>query len=106
MAPEHARNAKENNTVYSALTGGDTGPLDRSHRPFRLNAGDLVIAATDGIDTLPHRQILDACLAGPLTPAADIAERLLTAVEAAGDEEQDNTTLCVVRVQTAMALAA
>ena len=106
MSAAEAAKHPDNNTVFSALTGGVTGTIDRSLWPFSLLAGDVLIAATDGIDTLTHTEITAACLGARGTNAANLAERLLDAVEAAGDEEQDNTTLCVVKVSNDVALAA
>lgn len=97
VSAEDARDDKANNILYAALTGGKTGSVDRSWWPFELAGDDILVAVTDGIDTLQHDEIAKACVGGALDPGK-IAERLLAAVEAAGDAEQDNTTVCVVRV--------
>ena len=89
MIRAEAATHPDNNTVYSALTGGVTGTIDCSPWPFALLAGDVFIAATDGIDTLTHTAIAAVCLGARGSNAADLAERLLDALEAAGDDEQD-----------------
>ena len=72
--------------------------VDRSHRPLALEPGDVVILASDGIQTLSEPDILrvvDELVAdGPDA----VANALLAAVEAGGDTYQDNTTVVVVRV--------
>jgi protein phosphatase len=82
--------------LRSALTGGEMEMIDRSRRPLALQAGDVVILASDGIHTLAHAKILEvveqSAAAGPDT----IAEALIAAVAAAREPYQDNTTVVVV----------
>lgn len=82
--------------LRSALTGGEIDLIDRSHRPLSLQAGDLVILASDGIHSISHSQIARLVTEAP-TPDEG-ADALLSAVEAAGDPHQDNTTVVVVEV--------
>jgi PPM family protein phosphatase len=82
--------------LRSALTGGEIELIDRSHRPLPLQAGDTVILASDGIHSISHDAI--ARLVTEAATPDDGAEALLSAVEAAGDPHQDNTTVVVVEV--------
>jgi serine/threonine protein phosphatase PrpC len=82
--------------LRSAVTGTEIDLIDRSHRPLALQAGDVVILASDGIHSISHEQIA-AVVAREPDPDA-VADALLAAVEAAGDRHQDNTTVVVVRV--------
>ena len=94
--------------LRSAVTGDDLDLIDRAPAPLALEAGDIVLIATDGIHTLEEIQIerIIARHANPPAHAdpsprgrcAAIAHELLARVEAAGDENQDNTTVVVVRV--------
>jgi len=97
--------AADNNVLASSLGGRGIRLVDVSRRPLPLAVGDLLIAATDGIDTLRHEELSKLCceLAGT---AGEIAESLLAAVAAAGDPAQDNVTLCVVKVADVEALTA
>jgi serine/threonine protein phosphatase PrpC len=85
--------------LRSALTGTEIDMVDRSHRPLTLQPGDVVILASDGIHTLSHADIarVTAAAGGP----DNVADSLLSAVAAAGDAYQDNTTVVVVRVPSA-----
>ena len=65
-------------------------------RPLALQAGDVVILASDGIHIISGADIARVTAAAPTGDAA--AEALLAAVESAGDAHQDNTTVVVVRV--------
>lgn len=82
--------------LRSALTGGEIDLVDRSHRPLPLEPGDSVILASDGIHGISHAQIA-RLVTGASTPEA-AAEALLSAIDAAGDPHQDNTTVVVVGV--------
>jgi serine/threonine protein phosphatase PrpC len=73
--------------------------VDRSRRPLALEAGDIVILASDGIHTLAHAAILDVVQGHAAAGPDGIAEALLAAVEAAGEAYQDNTTVVVVTVK-------
>jgi protein phosphatase len=95
---ETARNDPRRHFLRSALTGADIDLVDRSRRPLSLEAGDVVVLASDGIHTLRsddiRRLVDEAAAAGP----AAIAEALLGAIDAAAEAYQDNTTVVVVRV--------
>jgi protein phosphatase len=96
MSWEDARADPRRHFLRSALTGDQIDMVDRSRR--ELQPGDVVILASDGIQTLSQdeiaRVVADAASGGP----DRIAEALLAAVEAAGDRYQDNTTVVVVGV--------
>jgi PPM family protein phosphatase len=93
---EAARSDPRRHYLRSALTGGEIEIVDRSRRPLPLEAGDVVILASDGIQTLPQDQILRVVEQNMTAGPDGIAEALLAAVEAAGEAYQDNTTVVVV----------
>ena len=88
--------------LRSALTGTEIDLVDRSHHVDRsrrrVQAGDVIILASDGIQTLSPEDIMqvvtDSVAAGP----ERVADALLEAVEAAKEAYQDNTTVVVVSV--------
>jgi PPM family protein phosphatase len=82
--------------LRSALTGTEIELIDRSRRPLALEAGDVVILASDGIHAIAHADI--ARVAEGAGDPERIADALLAAVAAVGDPHQDNTTVVVVRV--------
>ena len=85
--------------LRSALTGGEMELIDRSRRPLPLEAGDIVILASDGIHTLAQADILRVVQENAEAGPDGIAEGLLAAVEAACEAYQDNTTVVVVAVR-------
>jgi len=85
--------------LRSALTGSEIELIDRSRRPLALEPGDVVILASDGIQTLPQAAILEAVQQCAAPGPEAIAEALIAAVAAAGEPYQDNTTVVVVTVR-------
>jgi protein phosphatase len=98
MSWEDARSDPRRHFLRSALTGHEIDLVDRSRRPLALEEGDVVILASDGIQTLEHDDILRVAETSREAGADNIAGALLAAVEAVGDAYQDNTTVVVVRV--------
>jgi protein phosphatase len=101
MTWEAARADPRRHFLRSAVTGAEIDLIDRSRRPLALHADDVVILASDGIQTLQQPAILrvveEHAAAGPDA----VADGLLAAVAAAGDTYQDNATVVVVRVSAA-----
>jgi protein phosphatase len=93
---EAARADPRRHYLRSALTGGEIELIDRSRRPLELEPGDVVILASDGIQTLAPGAILDVVQRKAAEGAEAVAEALIAAVEAAGEPYQDNTTVVVV----------
>jgi PPM family protein phosphatase len=94
-----ARSDPRRHFLRSAITGNEIDLIDRSHRPLALQAGDVVILASDGIQTIKTAEILHTVIASTPGGADAIADALITTVEGAGDAHQDNTTVVVVTVR-------
>jgi protein phosphatase len=91
-----ARSDPRRHFLRSALTGGDVDLIDGSRRPLVLQAGDTIVLASDGIHTLSQHEILRLVAAHRAAGPEAIAEALIAAVEDAGEEHQDNTTVIAV----------
>jgi serine/threonine protein phosphatase PrpC len=98
MSWEDAQSDPRRHFLRSALTGAEIELIDRSRLPLVLESGDVVIMASDGIQTLSHAEILGVVEAHAANGPDAIADALLAAVDAAGDLYQDNTTVVVVGV--------
>jgi protein phosphatase len=92
-----ARSNPRRHYLRSAVTGDELDMIDRSRRPLPLEAGDVVIVASDGIQTLETRDIERIVSAAAGEGADAIADALLAAVADADDPYQDNTTIIAVR---------
>ena len=84
------------NMLMSALTGEDISEIDCPEFALELQAGDRIVVASDGLDTLSARKVLE--LLGTSSAARECCEGLLKAVQEAGLPRQDNTTAVVVYI--------
>lgn len=93
-----ARNHPDRNVLTSALFGGEIAQIDCPHQALALVPGDIVIAASDGLQFLPDTRI-GAILAGLQgASAADVAAAFLAELACLDDPEQDNASVAVIRV--------
>jgi PPM family protein phosphatase len=86
--------------LRSAITGEEIELIDVSRAPLALAAGDVVILASDGIETLAEAVIADmtnAALAGG-DRAQTLADRLIEAIDNRRRPHQDNASVIVVCV--------
>lgn len=89
VAPPHV-------VLASAIIGERLFEVDDAD-PFPIVAGDLLILASDGLNTLPENELL-ACLKSNSNASAAVhVEALLRAVESHHLPRQDNATVIVVR---------
>ena len=85
------------NMLMSAMTGEEISSIDVSETPIKLKAGDRVIVASDGLDTLGNGAIIQ--YSSWSTTAKECVYALLKAVEDANKINQDNTTLIVIDIK-------
>jgi serine/threonine protein phosphatase PrpC len=97
MTEEEARTDTSRHTLLSALIGDTIYDVD-DPPPVDLVPGDVLIAATDGIETLTSAEIASVVASPHPADASTIAKGLLQAVESKQFPKQDNTTVVVVRV--------
>lgn len=104
LSPEQARKDPRRHFLRAAVSGEEIEMVDLSQRPLLLEAGDVVLLASDGIHTLEDAAI-GALVAEYLPRGPDaVAGALLRSIESAGDTYQDNTTVVVVAVDDARSL--
>ena len=84
------------NQLRSALVGSDIALIDVSPMPELLMPGDLVLAATDGMDTLDDLEIAAKVADHRADGPEAIRDALLTAVTDRCAQSQDNATIAVM----------
>lgn len=100
-----AANSTSRNALLSALTGEEISRVDFPPVAMPLNDRDWIVAASDGLDTLVQTQLSRiARTTGQAGDAPALCDALLTAVEAAGNPNQDNTTVIAMRTPAAGAV--
>lgn len=100
ISKAQARNHPQRHLLTSYLGGQEIERIDLRMEPFSLfpgngAPGDCLIIASDGLQTLKYSEI--AQIVGRTQAAGPnaVADALITAVEAAGDPYQDNTSIMV-----------
>ncbi|HYQ70795.1 MAG TPA: protein phosphatase 2C domain-containing protein [Gammaproteobacteria bacterium] len=97
MSREAAHVDGRRNLLYSAVSGGTIAMIDLCEEPLPLRAGDLVMLASDGIETLDEAELVALLQDAGALAVDELAGTLLTAVEAAAASHQDNASLILYR---------
>ena len=82
--------------LRSALVGRTIARIDVSTAPERLQPGDLVLLASDGLDTLDDEETAAIIAARRGDGPEAVTDALLAAVQAHGTEAQDNATVALL----------
>lgn len=98
LTAEEAANHPERHVLQSALLGHPLTLVDCVPEPLKLEKGDIVIGASDGILTLSDRQLEDLLSFGKHTTADKIADAIIFAIRRVNAERQDNVTVGVMKV--------
>ena len=87
------------NLLRAALTGRRIDMIDQPAAPIPLAPGDILLAATDGIQTLPDEHVGTLITEVAHNEASAIADVLLQAVLDIRYPKQDNVTIAVIKVE-------
>ena len=98
LTVEEARRDTRRHMLRSAVTGDEIDMIDLPHAPVRLEAGDFVILASDGVATLETHEIARIVQGYSADGASAVAKALIRAVDAVREAHQDNATVLVVAV--------
>lgn len=101
LTEEETRRHPLRNALTSALTGAPIPRVDCPTTPMPLASGDVLLVASDGVESLTDDRICAVLDRANDGNAHGAARSLLRAVQALDDPEQDNTTLSVIKVSTA-----
>ena len=98
MDRDQAMNHPDQSCLTSVLIGRDIAQLDCRTVPVRVEAGDILIVASDGLQSLCEDQIEGILRFGQRRPAAEIGAMLMAELGNLDDPCQDNVSICVVKV--------
>jgi len=99
MDAETARNHPDRSCLTSVIYGQDIARTDCPDRPVDLRPGDLVLAASDGVEFLGRDGIAEVLRQGDGREAEGIAGELVGALRKLGDPDQDNAALAVLALR-------
>ncbi|MES2333440.1 protein phosphatase 2C domain-containing protein [Tabrizicola sp.] len=101
MDPEVAANHPDRNCLISVLMGTRIPKIDCPTKPYELQAGDIVLCASDGVQFLTNAQIEKVLNRYRKARSTEIAERLLEDLIRLDDPDQDNISFTVIKVNDA-----
>jgi protein phosphatase len=84
--------------LVSALTGRKLEIVDLPNRTYKIEPGDVLMLASDGLNTLEDDEIEDIVTEARTQGAARLSSTLLERVRSRRLERQDNTTVAIARV--------
>lgn len=105
MPREEAETHPDRGCLTSVLIGGAIPEIDCRDTPIELRHNDIVIAASDGLQFLSDQDIAIVVHDARALPSAEISARLIRRITDLNDPEQDNVSLCVLKVQENLKLA-
>ncbi len=100
LTPEQGADHPNRNCLTSALTGEAIPRIDTPEQGFALEAGDILVISSDGLQFLEEAEIARLVAEHHEAPAQEIADALMAAVIALRDPEQDNVSCVVIKVET------
>ncbi|MFN3868975.1 MAG: PP2C family protein-serine/threonine phosphatase [Hyphomicrobiaceae bacterium] len=99
MTEDEARHDSRRHMLRSAVTGDEIDLVDISVKPLRLQPGDYVILASDGLNTIENPEIARVVSAYAADGPGAVAAALIRAVENMREPHQDNVTVVAVRIR-------
>lgn len=97
ISEKEAAQSPDRNMLRSAIAAEPPELYELRDLPFELRAGDIILAATDGLASISLEQLSAEMGAHAKEPADRIATSLLAAVSNVRKPKQDNATVAVIR---------
>lgn len=97
MTVEQARNDSRRHMLRSAISGQEIELYDLCRKALKLEPGDYIVLASDGIQTIEPGEIARVIERWADDGATAVADALIREVDGARDLYQDNVTVVVVR---------
>ncbi|MEO0830358.1 MAG: protein phosphatase 2C domain-containing protein [Pseudomonadota bacterium] len=101
-----AKNHPDRNCLTSVIFGQKVPKVDCPNDPFHLEAGDIVVVSSDGLQFLEEPTIERILNKNRKRQASEIAGILLNALENLREPNQDNISFAIVKVNHTAAVRA
>ncbi len=98
MSTEAGRFHPDRSVLTSVLVGGEIAKIDCPDRPLALKPGDILLMASDGIQTLQNDEIENLLARHQHLASFEINAFLMTSIQSIQDPDQDNTSLTTIKV--------
>ena len=96
LDPKVARSMAARSTLTSALTGQKLAKVDVPVEGEAVQPGDILLLASDGIETLSEQELATLMVSAHEDGAARTVAGIIGAIEKAGKQGQDNVAVTVV----------
>ncbi|MDQ7090595.1 MAG: protein phosphatase 2C domain-containing protein [Methylococcales bacterium] len=100
MTEEAAKNEPLRHSLRSVLNGKAIALIDAPKKPFELLENDILLLASDGIETLTTDEISAILQQNPHYDMALLTEALMLAIRSKNNPIQDNTSIIAYKVAT------
>jgi serine/threonine protein phosphatase PrpC len=97
ISPAAARTDPRRSLLRSAIAGKTVAMTDLCDHPLQLQTGDLVMLASDGVETLSEAELTAVLQHADALALDALAARLLAGVEDAAAKNQDNASIILFR---------
>ena len=97
VSVEEAARALDRSSLREAVMGEHIALVDAPRAPLELLAGDLVLAASDGVQTCSNDELCETAWSRRES-SAKVVDSILGVVEERSKPSQDNATLIVLRL--------
>ena len=98
MDEDHARTHPNRGCLTSVLAGQQISRIDCPAKPMQMMDGDIIIAASDGLQFLDNTTISNLLAQHGDGSSAEIAAELMRGLNELNDPDQDNISFCVIKV--------
>jgi serine/threonine protein phosphatase PrpC len=85
------------NLLRSALTGRTVELVDLCNESFRLETGDILMLASDGVETLSDSELAAMLQEGDTVTADELAGRVMAGIRSVARSDQDNASVILYR---------
>ena len=99
ITAEIGANHPDRNCLTSVLIGGGIEKIDCPDVPLAMQVGDIVLAASDGLQTLSDDDIADVIASCEGRSSAEISEALMDRLAECDEPTQDNASICIIQVR-------
>jgi serine/threonine protein phosphatase PrpC len=103
MSEEDAANEPLRHSLHSVVTGDEIPLIDAPKETFELLENDILLLASDGLETLSLPQISTILQQYQTYDMEVLAHKLLAAVSSKNKPNQDNTSVIVYKVASLLA---
>lgn len=102
MKLENGADHPDRHQLTSVMNGEDIKHVDCPSSAVQMKDGDVLIASTDGLQSVPTNKMVSAIIEGSIRGSLGIVKSLLDEVKKVDSPDQDNTTFVVIKTTAKM----